>query len=703
MFSTITNITYKKLLESSLDSFNNCLVNCFKSSIEKVLQDLFYQAEFAKTNQQELELFEQYNQLRKKQDQLSAYLKNALQRMPVEFTEQIRESEDVFKLSLVDDSELEISLELNQIESSISSRFIKQLFVLEKRINVLFKSNNISKSNMPMGANSICWILKTTIDESSFSLLTKSALLKAIKGELKYNLSETYQYINNLFVEAKILPNIEFKAENLNQTNPSKTKRKKAKNRSKVKTNQSQSLGSSPTNNVANTSPAKHLASSIFELMNQNKPPSNPQNARIDNKIVDQSLKKLSELSNKSIGVNDLKKIKEILLETIQNDTGIYSPTLSQNQENSIDMMDHFYNHVKNDKNLDNNITASLDAINIPLIRLAVSDQEFFNNEEHPAREYLEKIIHASQQWHGTSVINDLQKISINIANEFEGSCEPFEEANKNIDDYLQVTRLRSKNSEKKHVSTAKGKEKLQSSREIVHKAISKLLALEIPAFVKDVINTIIQDSLTLCLLRFGEDSVQWKNQLEKYSHLVKMTHFSSQQEITSKQKIEALHHLDQTMDDLGFSKNDRKTTIDNFKECSQSANKDVEKVKLKDVHSIQPDPVIEPEEPIVKVKELSKEERLELTKFKLLSFGTMFDFLKESPDEVVRRKLSWFSPLSNKALFVSLAGRKPYECSMNTIAIGIHNQEIVKVKVEDNRYFNRFLTKLLNKLKKFT
>jgi hypothetical protein len=700
MFSSISNLTYKKLLEECIDVFNSCILSCFNSSVEKVLQDLFYQAEFAKTNQQELELFEQYNQLHKKQNQLIAYLKNALQRMPVEFTEQIKVSKDVFKLSLIDDSELEISLELNQIESSISARYIKQLFVLEKRINVLFKSNSISKTSMPMGSNSICWILKTTMNETNFALATKSALLKAIKGELKYNLNDTYQKINELFVTAKILPNIEFKAKSLSQPNPVEQKPDKTSNPNPKLTPTTPKSNLDKNNNANQTA---HLASSIFELMNKNNSNSKSQTARIDNKIVDQSLKKLSELSNKSIGVNNLKQLKELLLENIQNDTGIYSPTLSQNQENSIEMMGHFYNYVKKDKNIDSNITSSLDAINIPLIRIAVSDQEFFNNEEHPAREYLEKIIHASQLWHGTPVISDLNKFSVNIANEFDGSTEPFVEANQNIDDYLQVTQSRSKNSEKKHVNTAKGKEKLQSSRYVVQKVISQLVNLAIPEFVKNVINTIIQDSLTLCLLRFGEDSDTWKNQLERYTNLVKMTDASSQKEVFAKQRIEALHHLDQTMDDLGFSKNDRQTTIENFKECADSASKGKDKVKLQNIPTIQPEQNKEHIEPIEKVDELSKQERIELTKFKLLPFGTMFDFLKESPDEIVRRKLSWFSPLSNKALFVSLVGRKPYECSMNTIAIGIHNQEIIKVTVEEKTYFNKFLSKLLEKLKSFT
>ena len=470
--------------------------------------------------------------------------------MPVEFNEQISVSDEVFKLSLVDDSELEIGLALNQIESTISSKYIKQLFVLEKRINILFKSSNISRANIPMGANSICWILKNTLNESNLSLLTKSSLLKALRVLLRDDLKEVYDHINDLFVEAKILPNIQFK--------PKKSKKSKNKAKKEEKSAKNNTSESTGQNQAPRPGTEGHLVSSIFDLMNQNKPPETNETKQIDNKILDSSLKNLKDLPIDSIGVNNLDKIKEILLETIQNDTGIYSPTLSQNQENSIDMMSHFYDHVKKDNSVDNNITASLDAVNLPLIRVAISDQEFFSNEEHPAREYLEKLIQASQQWHGTSVIEDLQKFSVNIANEFEGDSEPFKEANQNIDDYLNVTQRRSLNSEKKHVNAAKGKEKLQSSRQIVSEAIKELSNLDTPEFVEDVINSIIQDSLTLCLLRHGEDSKQWLNQLESYSHLVKMTNSTYNKEISPKQKIESLHRLDQTMDDLGFSKNDR-------------------------------------------------------------------------------------------------------------------------------------------------
>lgn len=692
MINAITNTAYKNVLNSSLELFNRALRKCLKLSIEKVLNELFYNAEYAKTNQQELELFEQYNQLRKSKDSLISYLNNSCQRMPVEFTQQIKVSKDVFKLSLVDDSELEISLALNQIESTISSKFIKQLFVLEKRINVLYRKDNLTKSNMPMGSNSICWILKNTLNESSLSLETKSSLLNALRTDLRDHFESYYQKINDVFIEANILPNIQFKSKKAKSKTKKKEDNKKESLENKI-INKDSSKSTSKTS--INPTHANKMVNSIFEMMDKGRVSSEKQTTKIENKVLDKSL---SELSNKSISCKNLDNLKEVLLETIQSDTGIFSPSFSKYQENSIDMMGHFYKHVNKDSNLDNNITASLDAINIPLIRTAISDQEFFNNEEHPAREYLEKLIHTSQHWHGSSVISDLEKFSVNIANEFDGSQQPFIEANENIDDYLQVTERRSKNAEKKHINTAKGKEKLQNSRLTVHKAIENLSSKDSPKFVQDVTQTIVKDSLTLGLLRHGEDSEHWNEQLSVYSDLIAMTQADKKGAVSPKQKIEALHHLDMTMDELGFSKNDRSQTIQNFRECSQSVDSD--QIKIQKINSIQQ--AIQQDVLIHEnaQQELTNDEKIELTKFKLFSFGTMFDFTNELPNEVIRRKLSWFSPLSNKALFVSMAGRKPYECTMNDVAIGMHNKSIIKVDSDSKKYFNNFLSKLLNKFK---
>ncbi|VAW41457.1 hypothetical protein MNBD_GAMMA01-1708, partial [hydrothermal vent metagenome] len=102
----------------------------------------------------------------------------------------------------------------------------------------------------------------------------------------------------------------------------------------------------------------------------------------------------------------------------------------------------------------------------------------------------------------------------------------------------------------------------------------------------------------------------------------------------------------------------------------------------------------------IEELRELTDLEKTELTKIKLMPYGTLFDFITNQQRDKIRRKLSWFSPVSNKALFVSLLGNKPYERSLNAIAIDLVRKNILIVKIENNKYFDRVLGNIFTSLK---
>ena len=76
-------------------------------AITNELSSLFHQAEAASSNQQELEVFEQYNQLRKENNKLIKILQEITKKMPDSLMEFIKVAEDVSQLSLVEDEELE--------------------------------------------------------------------------------------------------------------------------------------------------------------------------------------------------------------------------------------------------------------------------------------------------------------------------------------------------------------------------------------------------------------------------------------------------------------------------------------------------------------------------------------------------------------------------------------------------------------------
>lgn len=714
MVSSVTHISHNNLIKISLAIFEKALVSSFEISITDELSDLFHRAEDAASNQKELEIFEQYNQLRKDNNELIAVLREITKRMPDELSEYISVADDVAQLSLVEDEELEITLALTQIESVLSSKFIHYLFALEKRIKVLFASRNVTKSNMPFGATSICWILSQTLEKAQFSLHTKTAILKLLSKELVKNFEDAYRKIDEQFVKAKILPNIKLISKiSKEKKEPEKKASEYDKDVEALQDSLNRTTGPDSLPYKEHTDLYKEksssLVNSIFSMMNQgqNSGQNDTHTSNIDNSMMDQSLENLSQVSNVAAGGAEIDKLKEMILDDVRNETGIYYPSLTERQQNSLDVMGMFYDHVKQDINLDSNMISSLNAINIPLIRTAIGDDEFFDDEKHPAREYLEKIIYASQKWHGTSVVKNLHKFSSTIATDYDGTNDSFKNANEEVDSYLRLTQRRCKNAEEKWINAAKGKEKLEASRQIVSEVVESVSETAKPEFVKEVMRYVVQDALTLTLLRHGEDSDEWHSQIETSNTLAKMANEETVKELTPKQKIESLHQLDQTMDELGFSDNDRHKTINNFKECADKASKghlDVN-IELAEVASIQKGGVSKkedskPSSKIEELRELTHEERMELTKVKLLPYGSLFDFIINQQRDQVRRKLSWFSPVSNKALFVSLLGNKPHDRTLNSVAIDIHRKNIILVKLEQKKYFNKALSSIFDKLK---
>jgi hypothetical protein len=807
MNSTSAKIAHNNLISSSLVPLQNTLKKSIQDAIKNTLKDLFSKAENATSNQQETNLFEQYNLLKKENTKLADSIYIITQGMPDEITEQLSQGGDeVLTLSIVEDEELEISLALTQLEAFLDLKFSQYLFAIEKRLKVLFSSRNITKANMPLGVASVCWIISQTLDLSDLNIDVKTNIIDKLKKELSVSLLSVYKAIDDIFVQAGILPNIKVEIkprvniptnhssqetvqnQQLGQQNqqgqgfqqnqqpgqqnyqggqqnqqpgqqnqqpgqqnqqPGQQNQQPGQQNSQggqqnqqsgqqnqqlgqqnqqgqgfqqnqpgFGNNQNQSQGGYANRNALDEGSANQaktnqmqksseMVNSIFDLMNQGRmqDSQSSQASNIENNVMDETLNNLSKISSIAAGSVEVDKLKEMIIEDVRSNTGIYYPSLNKTQQNTLDVMGMFYEQVKADNSIDNNMLSSLNAINLPLIRTAISDNQFFEDNQHPAREYLEKVIYASQKWHGTSIVKSIHKFSSNVASEYDGTNKSFSEANENLESYLRLIDRRAKKAEEKWVNAAKGKEKLDISRHKVQEVVENVSDKAVPDFVKNVINYVLQDALTLSLLRHGEDSEEWKKNVRTSETIAKMSNPELIKELTPKQKIESLHHLDQTMDELGFSENDRTNTLNNVKECANAASDETldKDIKLEKVTSINKEKQNIKKAGSVKIeelRELTDIEKSELTKVRLLPYGTIFDFMINQQRETIRRKLSWFSPVSNKALFVSLLGKKPYEKSLNAVAIELARKNIIIVKVEKKKYFESVLGNIFTKLK---
>ena len=134
-------------------------------------------------------------------------------------------------------------------------------------------------------------------------------------------------------------------------------------------------------------------------------------------------------------------------------------------------------------------------------------------------------------------------------------------------------------------------------------------------------------------------------------------------------------------------------------------ADKKVKEPKLKKVLSIdeaaKSETVETENKKIEEIRELTDEERAMKERVVNLPYGTLFDFVINQQNEVLRRKLSWVSTMSQSALFVDLMGRHPHKMKLQRLAIDLCRKNIIKVDLPEGGYFKNALTKIMNKLKK--
>lgn len=739
-------IMENKIINRCVSIFDEDLTEQLKATITIILKQLFKKATTASSNQDEQRLFSSYQQLKKHGKNIIVSAKSELKNISQFALEKSENKAKTAGLSLVGEEELGLNLALDQMESSLEVIAHAELFTLEKRMNVLFFDVDIDQSNMPFAPASLTWLFGKVFSKISIEATVKTQILEHLTKLWSKEINETYKKINQLFIKEGILPNITAELKKDKKEEQQETSKDNAddgnigdgqamfqaeagnRQLSQLATEASMSYGqggglSDSGHQQALTqqfdSETQQLVQSIMQMLTEqpepsgNSPQTNP-NAVIKPQDFDQALDQVDKQKNIPAGSAGIPELKKELAEKVKNNTGNYYPQLSGKQEKTMDLMGMVYDEINRENQLDKSIRSSFDTINIPLLRLAISDEQFFTDTNHPARRYMELLVRSSQRWHGTDVVKKVHQFSDAAAKSFDGSGRAFEQAGEDLHKFLDHREKRAEMAEKKWINAAKGKEKMELTRSRVDAHMRRWLKdCDIP-FIQDVLKNIWEDALTLTLLREGEDSEKWEKRRKAAESLSKLGSKSKSRQLSGADKLEAMHQLDETMDELGFSKRDRQNTKDNIHTCidwEQQPFKDEksgpELKKILSIDSAKKDREIQEkkqksEKKIEQIRELTDPEKKQMEKLVATTYGTLFDFFSSQQD-FERRKLSWVSTISKSILFVDLTGRKSHKLSLPRVAIDVVRDNIKQVIPEQKSYFQKALSGVMNRLKKLT
>jgi hypothetical protein len=159
--------------------------------------------------------------------------------------------------------------------------------------------------------------------------------------------------------------------------------------------------------------------------------------------------------------------------------------------------------------------------LQLPMLRLAVTDRDFFNQREHPARQWLGKLAETVNNWldgqDGEVDHQLLAKLSqlVERAQQEPATAGLYTSLVADIEHHLGQLARKAQTAERRHVEAMQGRERLEQARQRADELMAERFAVAAPrGLLRTLLERAWTDVLALNLLRHGEHSDAFRQQL---------------------------------------------------------------------------------------------------------------------------------------------------------------------------------------------
>jgi hypothetical protein len=356
------------------------------------------------------------------------------------------------------------------------------------------------------------------------------------------------------------------------------------------------------------------------------------------------------------------------------------TPALSDEDNDTFDLVGMLFDELVKDVRPNSQAAGLLTKLQVPLLRVALSDKRFFDETQHPARQMLNAVAETGAYWLGDddadgALVGKMQALVDRTLRDFDGDMGLFEALLKDLSSHLQTIARKAEVAERRHVEAARGKERLAQAREHAADAVKRITeGSELPVFTRTLLNQAWTDVMALTSLRHGEDSETWGQQLETANKLVQLARpgaAAAGEEAPALQKEVA-----ESLRQVGYHEAESEAIAKRLiAPAAEAADDDAASrtellMRMKTASRL--GSTEKPANP--KPEQLTPEVMARVQQIKTLAFGTWFEFTTNTQGDRVRRRLSWYSPVSGTAMFVNHRGQKAAETTIEHVAIQMVN-----------------------------
>jgi hypothetical protein len=623
------------------------------------------------------------------------------------------------RLSLVEEAEMDEEAVLRDIAVRQESRASLTLHLLGQRFGVMAGAPAFDAERIPLGPRSLCRIMRDASQSLQLPLESRLLLYRLFDRRVMSVYPQLVEMLNVTVAADGVLPSLTFipirvrptavgelEAAAANAAAAGKSRRRRGQAGSGPRTHTGwlgQADGEPGTEDAAAFDLLQELLSGRRELIGKLR----PDRRKVDREQLETTdvVSALGDMKDAAVSGNirNLLDIKQALLVQMRQERG-HAASLSLQDSDTFELLDMLYAQIQREVRGDTAASQLLRKLQLPLLRVALQDRGFFVRAQHPARQMLNAVAESGARWLDDDdvdpqLLEPLHRAVDEVVRNYDGGNDAFDASNRDLQMQLQVLARKAEMAERRHVEAARGKEKLEIAKRQAAETISGIVGEQrLPKFVRALLNQAWADVLTLTLLRQGMESPEWQQQLESTRRIVASCGHGGSSDPG------LVTHIEAALAKVGYHAEEaaaiaRRLTSSLDEDEDDPASRTELTMRLKARVRLGEDGG---EAPPLELAPRSPEEQAHYDQLRVMPYGTWIEFTTNQQGDVVRRRLSWYSPVTDKALFVNQRGQRVGEQSLDSVGRMLAHGHARIVAADRGRLINRAWQATLNVLRSF-
>ena len=448
----------------------------------------------------------------------------------------------------------------------------------------------------------------------------------------------------------------------------------------------------------------RQMLAGRHELLDKLRPEIPPENVYIV--VRDDVLSALPRVTP-TVGDGSLASVADIrqdLLARLRQQRG-QGAALSGEDSDTFELLDMLYGQIEREVRSDSKSVSLLRRLQVPVISLALQNRGFFVQENHPARVLMNAVAESGARWVDRNELDPqlmpaLQDAVERVVRYHRDDPEVFAKSNDELQGRLRAIAHKAELAERRHIEAARGKEKLEIAKRRSVATITDVVGDQRPPhFVRALLNQAWADVLTLSLLRHGAESDEWKRKLETTRQIV---------EICSRSDQHAPDHalaetIEAALSQVGYHSEEAAAIARRLASANDDENDPASRTEL--AMKLKARARLGEEVTGTEKRKLpprTPEEQARHEYLRQLPYGTWIEFNVNQQGDTVRRRLSWYSTITDNALFVNQRGQRLGEQTLDSVARLIVKNQARVITAERARLVDRAWHATLNALRSF-